>query len=710
VSQAAPIKVAILWHMHQPNYREPGSDRMAMPWVRLHALKDYLDMPLMAGSVDSVKVTFNLVPSLLDQLELYLHGGTDRHLELTRIPAEELNPGLKVEILESFFSAFPANMIKPHPRYWELYNKARRSDGQRSILPALFSSVEMRDLQVWSNLAWVDPMFADEEPVANLLAKGKQFTENEKTEFLDWQLGHLGKIVPAYKKLLEEGRIEVSLTPYYHPILPLLCDTSVAQEASPGIHLPEKRFIHPEDAQKQIEMSVARYESLFGGKMNGMWPSEGSVSEEVLKIIADNGIRWAATDEEILYQSLIKSGADKSHNPPHRVYEFGDGLRLLFRDHGLSDRIGFVYSGWAADRAVADFVSHIKDIRKRLIGQIDDVVAPVILDGENAWEYFPDDGTEFLRLFYRTLAEDPEIETVTMSEAIDRVQPLKLKSLFAGSWINHNFRIWIGHPEDNAAWDHLSRARDTLAQFESNNPSIDPRRIESAWNQIYIAEGSDWNWWYGDDHRTSFNDQFDKIYRRHLVAVYELLGLEIPVDLLKPITGGGAITYTVQPENMLSPVIDGRVTDFYEWTGAGQFDCLKAGGAMHRVERYIDRIQFAYDQDHFFIRLDFHSNENIGLVRQPRFLVNLFTPAPLILELTPGESEFSGSKAGSFRYALDEILELAIERTYIWPSAHGALGFCVSLYDGDRRLEIWPETEPIQIQVAPKDQESFWPI
>jgi alpha-amylase/alpha-mannosidase (GH57 family) len=710
VSKTAPIKVAVLWHMHQPNYREPGSDRMAMPWVRLHALKDYLDMPLMAGEFDSVKVTFNLVPSLLDQLDLYLHGGTDRHLELTRIPAEELNPALKVEILETFFSAFPANMIKPHPRYWELYNKARRSDGQRSILPALFSSVEMRDLQVWSNLAWVDPMFAEEEPIAALIEKGKQFTEGEKAAFLEWQLAHLGRIVPTYRKLLEEGRIEVSLTPYYHPILPLLCDTNAAQESSPGIRLPVRRFIHPEDAEKQVMMSLAKYESVFGGKMNGMWPSEGSVSEEALEIIARNGLGWAATDEEILYQSLVKSGADKSSSPAHRVYEFGNGLKLFFRDHGLSDRIGFVYSGWTPDRAVADFVSHIKDIRKALISQIDDVVVPIILDGENAWEYFPEDGTEFLRLFYKTLGEDPEIEMVTMSDAVRRVKPLPLKSIFAGSWINHNFRIWIGHSEDNAAWDHLSRARDTLVQFESNNPGFDARRIEAAWNQIYIAEGSDWNWWYGDDHRTSFNDQFDKIYRRHLVAVYELLGLEIPVDLLKPITGGGAITYTVQPENILSPVIDGRVTNFYEWTGAGQFDCMKAGGAMHRVERYIDRIYFAYDQERFFIRLDFHSLENVGLLKQPRFMVNLFTPAPIGIELAPGAAVFAASKREAYKYALDEILELEIERTYIWPTAYGPLGFCVSLYDGDRRLEIWPETEPIQIVVVEKDKESFWPI
>ncbi|MEW6049640.1 MAG: glycoside hydrolase family 57 protein [Candidatus Zixiibacteriota bacterium] len=710
MTTSAPIKVAILWHMHQPNYREPGSDRLAMPWVRFHALKDYLDMPLLAAEFPNVKTTFNLVPSLLDQLELYQNGGVDRHLELSRLKPEDLNPSLKLEILDSFFSAFPENMIKPYSRYWELYNKARRSDGQKNILPALFSSVEMRDLQVWSNLVWIDPMFRQEEPLKTLFEKKKQFTEAEKEALLQWEIEYLHRIIPTYKRLMNEGRIEISFTPYYHPILPLLCDTNSALEASPGMRLPDKRFQHPEDADKQVAMAVDKFRALFGREMTGMWPSEGSVSEQVLDILHSRGIQWAASDEEILHHSLTKGGQTKISSPPHHVYEYRNGLRLFFRDHGLSDRIGFVYSGWKPERAVADFVNHLKLIRSALANELKDAVVPVILDGENCWEYYPNDGVEFLTLFYQTLGEDPEIELVTMSEAATKVTPRPLRSLFAGSWINHNFRIWIGHPEDNQAWDLLTRTRDTLERFAVEHPDFDKSKIARAWNQVFIAEGSDWCWWYGDEHHSPDRDQFDKIFRRHLVAVYELLGLEIPIDLLKPIIGGSVETYTVLPEAMVTASIDGRISHFYEWTGAGQFDCLKAGGAMHRVDRLIQRVWFAYDREQFYIRLDFADKKRLHLLTKPKLLVHLFTPGPLVMEVTGDKTGFSRGSAEAVKYACDDIMEIQISRPAIWPNGFGPLGFCVSLFEQEQRLEIWPEIEPIQLEIAEVNKETFWPL
>lgn len=696
--------------MHQPNYREPGFDRLAMPWVRFHALKDYLDMPLLAAEQESVRVTFNLVPSLIDQLDLYLNGGVDRHLELSRLRPEDVGAVLRLEILDSFFSAFPENMIKPYPRYWELYTKARRSDTPRDILPALFSSVELRDLQVWSNLVWIDPMFHDEEPVRQLLDKQKQFTEEEKAALLDWQLGLIRRVIPTYQQLFKEGKIEVSLTPYYHPILPLLCDTHSALEAMPGMKLPEKRFEHPEDAARQVAMSAEKFTKLFGTAMAGMWPSEGSVSETVLDIIRRQGMTWAATDEEILYHSLVKAGQGRGAGSPHYVYEFRNGLRLFFRDHGLSDRIGFVYSGWKADRAVADFVAHLKEIRSLLANDLENAVVPIILDGENCWEYYPNDGLEFLRQFYRALAGDPLIETVTMSQAAAQVKARPLGALFAGSWINHNFRIWIGHSEDNQAWNLLTRTRDTLERFVAEHPGFDAERLEAAWDQIYIAEGSDWCWWYGDDHHSSDREHFDKIYRRHLAAVYELLGLEVPLEFLRPIIGVSAETFTEPPEAMVTATIDGRVTHFFEWTGAGRFDCLRAGGAMHRVDRLMQSIWFAYDREHFYIRLDFVDKNRLHLLQRPRLVVNLFTPEPLAVEIAGDDRGFSAGRTDFYEFVCDDIFELKLRRSGIWSAGHGIVGLSVSLYEGDQRLEIWPEVEPIPVQVAEANKETFWPL
>ena len=704
--QDKPVKLAILWHMHQPNYREPGSDRMVMPWVRLHALKDYLDMPLTAAGHENVKVTFNLVPSLLDQIELYLQGGTDHHLELSRLSAEQLDQSQRLEIITTFFSANPTTMIRPHKRYWELYRKAR-DNATEKVLPALFTAVEMRDLQVWSNLAWIDPMFHEEEPIRSLLAKAINFTEDEKNQLLSWQLECMKRIVPTYRRLLEEGKIDISFTPYYHPILPLLCDTNAALEATPKIKLPKRRFSHPEDAIAQIEMSQQKYRDLFGVEMKGMWPSEGSVSEEVARIMISLGVKWAATDEEVLYNSLKKSGQKTDGIQIHMVYEHGPGLKFLFRDHLLSDRIGFVYSGMDARKAVDDFTRHIKNVGSLLNDELDDAVIAVILDGENAWEYFPDDGTEFLNLLYEKLGTDPLIDMVTVSEAVEKVNARPLKSLFAGSWINHNFRIWIGHPEDNAAWDLLSNARDQLVAFEKENPNFDRSIIEKAWRQIYIAEGSDWCWWYGDEHRGSHNEEFDRAFRRHLIAVYEMLQLDVPFDLLNPIYHSELAVTAIVPDELVTPIIDGRLTHYYEWAGAGFFDCRK-GGAMHRVDRRVAEIHFAFDYDHVYIRLDFENKNSIEFNEKLKYRLTLFTPEPKLIEFEAGALKKKGSGKG-FSFALGELLEIAVERSFIFDQSQGSLGFQVTLLEGDSEVETWPETDVITFDLPDKGNEMFWP-
>jgi len=704
----APLKVAILWHMHQPNYQEPDSARMVLPWVRLHATKDYLDMPLAASEFDNVKVTFNLVPSLIDQLQLYLNGGTDRHLELSRMPARDLTQEHRAEILDSFFSSHPRYMIEPHDRYNELYRKMKKNIGD-TILPALFTSEEIRDLQVWSNLTWVDPVFRAEEPVKSLLDKGKHYTEEEKQALLDWQLTLLARVIPTYKELYERGRIDISFTPYYHPILPLLCNSESALEALPGITLPRKRFQHPEDAEQQIINSKELFSSLFGKEMTGLWPSEGAVSEEVANLLIKNGIKWTATDEEVLYYSLKKSGLSPTEGSPHTMYDYGPGLKLFFRDKTLSDRIGFVYSQWDADKATADFIRHLKNIRLAIADHIESAIVPVILDGENAWEYFPNDGREFLLELYRSLNDDPEIEMVTMTQAAENIPSRQLPSLFAGSWINHNFRIWIGHPEDNSAWELLSEARETLVKFEKDNPDFDRDKITAAWRQIYIAEGSDWCWWYGDEHRGANNEEFDRIFRRHLMAVYKYLDLDIPLEFLNPIYKGDEVAKVVIPDMLLTPTVDGYRTHFYEWAGAGTFDCLTAEGAMHRVNRHVSKIYFAYDYDRLYIRIDFIDKGDLELIEQLGFLLTFFIPQKKLVQFHVDKDKKTGEVPGKFQYCLRDVLEVAVERAYLWPNGFGPLGFTVALLNGKETLEVQPEGEPIKLDVYERNKELFWP-
>jgi alpha-amylase/alpha-mannosidase (GH57 family) len=702
------LKVAILWHMHQPFYYNPEKKRFEMPWVRFHGLKDYLDMPLLATEQKGVKVTFNLVPSLLDQIEMYGRGVGDRHLELTRISARNLQPMEKREILENFFAAHYPRMIEPYPRYRQLFRKMDSCGSDLDLAIKIFSSSEWRDLQVWSNLVWIDPIFRSDPVIKPLFEKGRDFTESDKEILLSFEFDILARIVPTYQKLYREQKIDISFTPYYHPIIPLLIDTDSAREALPEITLPENRFCFPEDAAWQIKKSVEKFKTIFNDQLRGMWPSEGSVSEEALRLMLSEGIKWAASDQEVLYHSLLKSGLTPDQHSYHTVYQCdkAKGLSLFFRDRGLSDRIGFVYSTWEPERAVDDFIDKLKGIREYLSGNLENAVVPVILDGENAWEFFADDGLQFLRKFYQTLAEDPEIETIFFKDAADAIEPTGLSHLFAGSWINHNFSIWIGHSEDNAAWDLLYKTRKDLIEFEKYNRNFDRDKITKAWQKIYCAEGSDWCWWYGDDHPSDHKPEFDKLYRNHLKSVYSLLDLEPPPELAQPIYRAETETVLALPEALVTPSIDGRITHYYEWSGAGYYDCLRSGTAMHRSDFKMKTIYFAYDHECFYIRLDFDE----------RFDFNAESEARIVLDFDGGvkyeiESGNNNRRSNAdFSFSFSKIMEIKINRKALLQRGSGRLEFVVSLFSKDKLLERWPPDKQIIIDIPEKEDELFWHI
>ncbi|MFH2034876.1 MAG: glycoside hydrolase family 57 protein [Candidatus Zixiibacteriota bacterium] len=700
------LKIAFLWHMHQPYYLDPAQSKFVMPWVRLHALKDYLDMPLTAVN-NNIKATFNLVPSLLDQIELYNHGYTDRHLDLSRIQAKELTSPQKEEILKSFFDCNIATMVEPYPRYRQLWKKKDNSGSDLKLAVNTFSTSEWRDIQVWSNLVWIDPMFRSESVPRLLLAKGRDFSEEDKINLLDFQLELIGRIVPTYQKLYKEGRIDISFTPYYHPILPLLIDSQSAREAVSDIKLPKNQFRFEEDAVWQINKSVEKYEQLFGVKPSGMWPSEGSVSEETIKLIFESGIKWIASDEEILYQSLIKSGMSKQNSSPHFPYtcNLTPGLTLFFRDHGLSDKIGFVYSGWDTKRAVNDFMQSLKSLKMVLDDDLDNSLVPIILDGENAWEYYPDDATDFLNELYRTLAEDKNIEITTFTDMAQRGNSKKLPRLFAGSWINYNFKVWIGHNEDNTAWDLLYQARKDLTDFEKNNTGFDKTQLSNAWKQIYIAEGSDWCWWYGDDHIGTHNKDFDQLYRLHIASMYRIIGREVPGAVHKPIHKHQAESFISYPESFITPRIDGLITHYYEWSGAGMYDCDKSGGAMHRVDTVAKTIYFAYDADNFYIRLDF---------KKELFIVGKVNFEIVVDFGKNGQKKFKLDKGdlsnNNVRSSFNTIFEASIPRQEICPTGSGPIEFLVILFADENLVEKWPIEEPIRLDFPEKDKEIFWQV
>lgn len=604
-----PLHVAFLWHMHQPYYKDPITGIYRLPWVRLHAVKDYLDMLEILRGFPSIKQTFNLVPSLIEQIKDYEDPDVkDTFLQLSIKPAYSLTDMEKVFLLENFFLANWETMIKPLPRYYELLRKRglRSWGGEIKDTLKYFNEKDFLDLQVLFNLSWIDPLFREtEKDLRDITKKKEGYTEEEKLIVLNKQSELIKRIIPTYRELMEAGRIELSTSPFWHPILPLLFDTDEARVSMPDIRLPRRRFQHPEDARMQIEKALNYFEKTFGKMPEGMWPSEGGVSEATLKAMKDTGIKWVASDEEVLGKSIGKALRDRTGQIAepallYKPYRFSD-VYIFFRDHGLSDLIGFVYSGWSPQDAAKDLIKHFLSVYQSL--SKGNYIVPIILDGENAWEYYKNDGRDFLLYLYEGLQKEERLKTITFSEYLKEYPDAEpLQRLHSGSWIYANFRTWLGHEEDNLAWDYLKEARDTLTEFAKQNPDKD---LSNAWRSIYVAEGSDWNWWYGDEHLSETQKEFDELYRANLIKVYREIGKEPPSHLYIPIL---IVDRAVAPKRVIkgfiSPKFDGVVTSYFEWYESACLEVGKTGGSMHKTESLLSDIYYGFDLHNLFLRID----------------------------------------------------------------------------------------------------------
>jgi alpha-amylase/alpha-mannosidase (GH57 family) len=713
-----PLYVSILWHMHQPYYKDPVQGEYLLPWTYLHAVKDYYDMPAIVDETPGAKVTFNLVPSLLEQIRDYADGGAvDPFLVRARISPAEMSEQDRLFLLENFFSANRQRMIEPHRRYHELYNLAGPgAPGTAQERLRGLCDQDFLDLQVWFYLAWTGEAARRRFPIfKQLIKKGKNFSEEEKALLLETQRRLISEIIPLYKKLHDEGKAELSVTPYYHPILPLLCDSRIARVAMPKANLPTIRFRHPEDARGQIAQGLACFEELFGFRPRGMWPSEGSVSDEALAIMAEHGLGWSASDEWILSHSLA-GGLGREREALYRPYAFqqeGRDISLFFRDHGLSDLIGFTYSQWEADRAVADFIGKLKAVRQRCQGSL---VVPIILDGENAWEYFHDNGYPFLTKLYRGLAESRLLRPATFSEVLDLVPERRtLGRIHPGSWINANYGIWIGHPEENLGWDYLARAR---AAAVAKSPAVaallggEDAGDESArlvCKALYAAEGSDWFWWYGDDHYSAHSAVFDLLFRRHLMNVYQLLGLEVPGELAEPIKKQFAAGFVRDPAALITPAISGVVTDYFEWLAAGLYDLTRLSSAMHLSESVLQSCFYGYDRNFFYFRIDgVHPLDRI-LEPGDRLSLHLIRGCELVLEmqLGNGTAQLTGPererRATPADYSIARIAEARISLEALQLAPGDKLPVYITLTRENREIGRWPLDTPLILKYAGPD-------
>lgn len=710
-----PLRVTFVWHMHQPCYRDPLTGEYALPWTYLHAVKDYYDMAALVERTEGARAVFNLVPSLLEQiLDYAAETAVDPFLLHGRMDPSAMTAENRRFVLENFFSANRERMIEPYPRYLELLylsGNGTRSSGDDSF--RRFGDRELLDLQVWFFLAWTGEEARRRRPeLRDLIAKGRNFTAEDKRLLFEIHGELLREIIPLYRKLHQQGKAELSVSPYYHPILPLLCDHNSARIAMPRVTLPRSGFRHPEDAGAQVGLGVAYFREIFGFAPAGMWPSEGSVSEEALSIMARHGVRWAASDEDVLAASL-PTGLEDGKRRLYRPYAFArDGveLALFFRDKTLSDLIGFTYARWDAERAVEDFVGRLKVIGKKFPGAL----VTVILDGENAWEYYPENGNRFLAGLYRQIAEDPGLKLTTPLEALERYQDRPvLTRVHPGSWINANYGIWIGHPEENAAWDQLERARSAAV---AANPEVaallssgGDRKETTAGlicRSLYAAEGSDWFWWYGDDHFSPHSARFDRLFRNNLLRIYRLLDLDPPRELYEPIKKVTPSGLVREPAALITPVINGLVDDYFEWLGAGLYDLTRQSSAMHAAESLLHCFFYGYDDESFYFRIDGASplDELLGPGDVLRLHLLLKGEYQLAMEPDRNEGELLVKKQAAWQgtgavgfWKIRRVCEVRVPLRAMEPERDCCFFVYITLTRGGDEVGRWPTHAPLAL-------------
>jgi alpha-amylase/alpha-mannosidase (GH57 family) len=574
-----PLYLNLIWHQHQPLYYKDSDGIYTRPWVRVHATKDYYDMASMVAEYPDVHITFNLTPVLLRQLDDFVsNAAKDQYWVLSEKKASDLLPEEKQFILERFFDANWDNMIAFYPRYQALLDKRGSSD-PADIQAALetFTEQDYRDLQIWFNLVWMDPDFLAVDPLKILVDKGEGFDETDKLVLFTEAYRIMSEIVPLHKSMQDSGQIEVITTPYAHPILPLIYDTNLALTGNPDAKMPV-RYVHPEDSIAHLDKSVEIYTNTFGQVPRGLWPGEGSVAEEIVSLVSKAGYQWMATGEQVLEQSLEISGftrdskdtiqqADVLYRPYYVQRGDTDPVAVFFRDHVISDKIGFTYGGMSGKAAAEDLVQRLENIQARLIEEDSEGphIVSIIVDGENAWEYYPNDGKEFFNNLYGLLSEHETIQTITPSEYLKLYpEQREIETLFPGAWFSPNYDTWIGESEEQLAWNYLGQTRDLLEKYIPKREGLPgtkettPEALELAKDFMYLAEGSDWFWWYGTDQDSGQDEYFDTGFRSLLRSVYVSLGEPVPAFIDVPIIPTRPETPAMAFQGLSTPDVDGQ--------------------------------------------------------------------------------------------------------------------------------------------------------
>lgn len=701
--------------MHQPPYSEPVSKTYILPWVYLHAVKDYYDMAALIKNRPGLKVSFNLTPCLIMQLIAYTTGkALDKYLEIAKKEPEELTRVEKGILLDNFFNLNYDTMIAPLDRFRNLY-AIKKSCGSVEEAVDTFSNGDIRDLQTLYYLAWCGETLKKDPEIAALFKKGRGFTKEDKELLFGKQLQVIKKIIPLYRELNDSGQIELSTSPFYHPILPLLYSNETALDANPKVVLPVERFSAPSEVDRQIALGREYFSGVFAVEPKGMWPPEGAVSPQITEMISSHGFKWIATDEAILARSLGKNGL--SYDEKFSVYRHG-GLNIFFRDQYLSDQIGFVYSKWKPEEAVHSFIERLRfyarvvDIQKK-------PVVTIVLDGENAWEFYEHGGYDFLAALYDALLEEPSVVTTTFSAYLDESPDVrKLENLAAGSWIDADFRTWIGDPVKNRAWDYLASTykihRDVKKALGVKLADFECQQVRSC---ILRAEASDWFWWFGEGHYSPDKREFDFLFRQNLKMCYQDLGVAPPSYLDEPLEQTGFEKAFSQPTSYISPEITGRNDHYYKWIGAGRYDLTH--GSIHRINPIIMGVFYGFSQENLFFKASGFQKFRNYFIEGFSVMIRFFSPLrkEILVEYSGGSCvayDFlgDGSKipAAGVIAAAEEVFEASIPVDYLGidrtDEKKVAVEFNLVIIKNAQEIETFPWEFNIEMLYSAKDFDS----
>ncbi len=604
------LSIAIYWHMHQPVYEIEGT--YLMPWARLHAVKDYLDMILFLERFPNLKLNIDVVPALLDTTEDYENGFHDIHSELTVSDVDKMTTEEKSFVLNNFFSAKFETMVFRSENYKQLYQKRFSKD---VCNPDDFDNREYSDLMALFNLVWIDPIHFKRYPELKLLwDKQYNYTQDDRMRIIEIQRDIIRELIPTYRKYIQEGRVEVTTSPYYHAVLPILADMKgTIKHALTTEGLPPTLNMS-DDAHQQIKSALDRVEEVFGKRPKGLWPPELCIGPKTLNLLAKEGVKWTISDEGILADSthfdFVRDFKGNLSDPYHllKVYEYQtktEPINIIFRDRSIPNLINFEYAGLDSKMAADDLYDKIKIIQNKILVSPDDThLLTIALDGENCWENYQNDGNDFLETVYRYFEEDDSIETVLISDYIEADERKKvLNKIQPGSWIDKTFNYWIGETTKNRAWAYLKNTKDDFENFvkvNRTNPNIERARRE-----LFIAQGSDWFWWYGEPNNSGQDFVFDYMFRERLKNVYLILGLDTPDYLDSSLITKVEMPFK-HPTRAISPRMDGSFESYDDWYHSGNISLLD--GPVFRENKNVDKIHFGCDDTNVYFRL--HLNKS----------------------------------------------------------------------------------------------------